>query len=265
MAKLRAAILAAGRGVRMGGVRSKALIEVPGHQALLYYAIHGLKKAGVHDLLVVTGWQADAVQEYIAEHWGSEGAAFVRNARYASWGNFHSVRLAADQSPGFDLMVVNCDIVVHPDVFDRVARTPGDLVLAVERRYGLDEEDMRVRVDDGRVRAIGKDLPTRLSQGEYCGVSLLRDRAQQLYRAIATDTEWRRHSNLYYEDVYALMLDRVDARAAEVKAGEYAEVDLPDEMAAAAAVIDRHEDLWPRPAASGESRAPATPAEVVRG
>jgi choline kinase len=245
VAKLRAAILAAGRGVRMGGVRSKALIEVPGHEPLLYYALHGLKKAGIDDLLVVTGWQADAVQEYVVEQWGTQGVMFVRNARYASWGNFHSVRVAADQSPGFELMVVNCDIVVHPEVFARVAATPGDLVLAVEQRYDLDEEDMRVRVDEGRVRGIGKDLPSRLSYGEYCGVSLLRDEAQRLYRTIATEIEWQRHSTLYYEDVYALMLDRVDARAAEVRAGEYAEVDVPDDMAAAAAVIARHQAAWP--------------------
>lgn len=262
MAKLRAAILAAGRGVRMGGVRSKALIDVPGHEPLLYYALHGLKKAGVDDLVVVTGWQADEVQAYVTESWGTEGVMFVFNARYASWGNFHSVRMAADQSPGFDLMVVNCDIVVHPEVFDRVARTQGDLVLAVEQRYGLDEEDMRVRVDDGRVRGIGKDLPMRLSQGEYCGVSLLRHEAQRLYRAIATDIEWQRHSTLYYEDVYALMLDRVDARAAEVRLGEYAEVDVPDEMARAAEVINRHETAWPRPAAPEEPRAPVTSARV---
>ena len=257
MAKLRAAILAAGRGVRMGGTRSKALIPVLGYEPLLYYIVHGLKRAGVEDLLVVTGWQAGAVQDYVVQHWDSQNVMFVRNARYASWGNFHSVRLAADQSPGLDLLIVNCDIVVHPDVFTRVAKTPGDLVLAVEQRYGLDEEDMRVRVDGQRVRGIGKDLPMRLSHGEYCGVSLLRDEGQRLYREIATSIEWQRQSSLYYEDVYALMLDRVDARAAEVRAGEYAEVDLPEEMSAAAAVIESHAGSWPPPAPQESREAPA--------
>ena len=36
------------------------------------------------------------------------------------------------------------------------------------------------------------------------------------------------------------MVEQVDARAAEVAAGEYAEVDTPEDMSAAAAVIDRH-------------------------
>ncbi len=247
MAKLRAAILAAGRGVRMGGRTSKALIPVPGHQPLLYYLLHGLKRAHIDDLLVVTGWEAKSVQDYVTDVWGSDNVMFVRNARYASWGNFHSVRLAADQSPGTDLLIVNCDIVVHPDVFTRVAATPGDLVLAVEQRYGLDEEDMRVQLDGQRVRAIGKDIPMRLSHGEYCGVSLLRDEAQRLYRSMATGIEWQRQSSLYYEDVYSLLLERIDARSAEVGAGEYAEVDSPDEMVAAATVINRHSEAWPQP------------------
>jgi L-glutamine-phosphate cytidylyltransferase len=240
----------------MGGIRSKALIPVPEHEPLLYYTLHGLKKAGIDDLVVVTGWQTAEVQDYVVHHRGPEGVMFIRNARYASWGNFHSVRVAVDQSPGFDLMIVNCDIVVHPEVLTRVARTPGDLVLAVEQRYRLDDEDMRVRVDERRVRAIGKDLPMRLSHGEFCGVSLLREEGQRLYREIATGIEWQRHSSLYYEDVYAAMLERVDARAAEVLPGEYAEVDLPEDMPGAAAVIDRHAEAWPSPATGAERDAP---------
>jgi hypothetical protein len=37
---------------------------------------------------------------------------------------------------------------------------------------------------------------------------------------------------------------RIDARAANVEPGEYAEVDTPEDVAAAAAVIDRHAGAW---------------------
>lgn len=244
MAKIRGAILAAGRGVRMGGTRPKALLPVGDNEPLLFYLLKGLKKTGVDDLIVVTGHGPGEIGEYVAEHWGNDNLQLVFNARYASFGNFHSVRMALDQSPGVALLVVNSDIVVPPDVFTRVLDTAGDLVIAVERRYGLDEEDMRVRVDGTRVRSISKKLKMAHSHGEFCGVSLLRPPAAAHYADVASDLEWTGESSIYYEDVYDRILDRLDARAAEVKAGEYAEVDEPSDIDRAAAVIDRHRSVW---------------------
>jgi choline kinase len=234
----------------MGGERPKTLINVGDHESLLYYILRGLKGAGVDDLLVVTGFKPPDVQEFVAEHWGEQNVSYVRNTRYASWGNFHSLRMALDQSPGFDVLVVNSDIVIHPDVYRRVIATPGDLVLAVEQRYGLDREDMRVRLDGNRVRDIGKDLERQFSTGEFCGVSLLRPSAHELYRDIATEIEWQRQSSLYYEDIYKLMIGRSEVRAAEVRAGEYAEVDSPEDMRPAADVIQRHIEAWDEQAPS---------------
>jgi choline kinase len=224
----------------MGGIKPKTLISVGDHEPMLHYILRGLRAAEVDDLMVVTGFMAEAVTGYVAEHWGEDNVTYVRNPRYASWGNFHSARLAADQSPGFDLMIINCDIVIHPDVFKRVASTGGDLVLAVEQRYGLDKEDMRVRLDGSRVTDIGKDLEMQFSAGEFCGVSLMRADAQTVYRDLATAVEWERTSSLYYEDIYKQMIGSLDARAAEVRPGEYAEIDTPEDVRAAIDVIERH-------------------------
>lgn len=240
MAKVRAALLAAGRGVRMGGGTPKTLLPMGEHGSLLSYIAQGLQKAGVDDLLVITGHRHDEIQAATTEAWGAGSLTFLRNMRYASWGNFHSVRIAVDASPGMDLMIVNCDIVVHPDVFKRVVEKPGDLVLAVQRRQRLDQEDMRVHLDGDRVRGVSKKLPMGLSHGEYAGVSLLRGIGHRAYVDESSARQWRGDTTGYYEDVYASILPRVDARAAAVAAGEYAEVDLPEDVAAAAEVIERH-------------------------
>lgn len=250
MAKVRAALLAAGRGVRMGGKHPKTLLPLDGKSSeggqtgetegepMLKYILDGLKQAGVEDLLVVTGFMPGEIQSYVGENWGE--ATYVYNARYASWGNFHSVRVAVDQSPGYDLLVVNSDIVVSPDVFKRVVDKEGELVLAVQRRKRLDMEDMRVHLDKDRVLGVSKQLSRARGHGEYCGVSLLRGRAQRLYGDIATEWEWRANTAGYYEDVYHAMAGRIDAHAAEVGAGEYAEVDTPEDVAAALQVIELH-------------------------
>jgi choline kinase len=237
-------ILAAGRGVRMGGVEHKSLIPVGNSKPLLYYLLADLKAAGVTDLLVVTGHRPQDVQAAVTDNWDGNEPTFVRNARYASWGNFHSLRMAIDQAPGDDLLVLNCDIVVHPTVLERALSTGGQLVLAVERRYRLDEEDMRVELNGDRVQYIGKDLPLRRSHGEFCGVSLLRRDAGLVYADLATRAEWLAETHIYYEDIYQQMVETVDVRASLVREGEYAEVDLPEEMTAAERVITRHAEVW---------------------
>jgi choline kinase len=152
-----------------------------------------------------------------------------------------------DQLPGFDVLVVNCDVVVQPEVYKRVVDQSGDLVLAVEKRLVLDDEDMRVRLDGDRVLDIGKGLKRAYGHGEYAGVSLLRPEAARRYLKVATDLEWAHDVNGYYEDVYAKLMGDLDVRAALVNEGEYAEVDTPDDVPAAVAVVQRHHQaLAPR-------------------
>jgi choline kinase len=250
MVKVRAAVLAAGRGARMGGTVPKTLVPIDGDRSLLHYILQGLRAAEFSDVMVVTGFKSEAVQKFVADQ--SEGleVAFVRNTRYASWGNFHSVRMAIDQSPGVDLLVVNSDVVTTPDVYRRVIQADGDLVLAVELRRGLDEEDMRVELRDQRLVAIGKHLKMARSHGEFAGVSLLRPEVAQIFANTATDWEWQATTDGYYEDVYATMLDRIEARAVLVERGEYAEVDTPDDLAAARRVVRSNADAWAVPATS---------------
>lgn len=246
MAKLRAAVLAAGRGIRMGGRTPKTLLPIGDHEPLLHYILSGLKQADVQDLVVVTGFEPAQVQDFVNERWEADDVTYVFNARFASWGNFHSVRMAVDQSPGRDLLVVNSDVIVHPEVYSKVASTAGELVLGVQWRptHQLDQEDMRVRLDKDRVRAISKTLSMAHSHGEFAGVSLIRPAAAREYSNVATNLEWSAATTLYYEDIYSAIIPKVDVRAALVPGDRYAEVDEPADMAAAAHVIEQNAEAW---------------------
>ena len=243
MGVVRAAVLAAGRGVRMGGGTPKTLLQIGPHAPLLFYILEGIKRAGIDDLLVVTGHRAAEVEDYVEKEW-SGTAAFVRNMRYASWGNFHSVRVALDQSPGHDVLVVNSDVIVQPDVYRRTADAFGDLVLAVQKREDLDNEDMRVELSGNRILDIGKNLRMSRSHAEYAGVSLIRSEAARHFKDLSTELEWQGTTGIYYEDVYRAMLDRTTARGVAVRAGTYAEVDEPVDQEAALAVIESHLGDW---------------------
>jgi choline kinase len=242
----------------MGGTEPKTLLPLGDKEPMLHYILAGLKSAGVTDLLVVTGFKAAAVQEFVDANWDADNVSYVFNARYASWGNFHSVRMGLDQSPGMSCLVANSDVIVPPDVYRRTIDTLADLVLAVQKRpqHQLNAEDMRVELDGIHVRGIGKDLKLARSRGEYAGVSLIRPISAEVYIQIATDLEWQGRTHVYYEDVYAQMLSPagpVDAHAAFVEADEYAEVDAPEDVPIAIDVIERNSSVWatPEPAPAG--------------
>jgi choline kinase len=239
-----AVMLAAGRGLRMGGERPKTLIPMGRGEPLLHYILRGLDKAGVGEAVIVTGFMPEEIRAYVDARSDRVAVAYAHNAQWEGRGNYHSLRVGLEAAGERDVLVVNCDVVVHPDVYRRVACGAGDLVLAVQNKDDLDAEDMRVELTDGAVTAIGKGLEMQRSHGEYSGVSLLRPRAAAAYRSACDDVETGGDGSGYYEDVYALILDRVSAVPAEVGPGEYAEVDEPADVGDAVAVIGRYPGVW---------------------
>jgi choline kinase len=231
----------------MGGERPKTLLPLTGpdgreREPLLYYLLTGLKLAGVTDVLIVTGFAPEQVEEHVQKYGEGLAVTYRRNFRYASWGNFHSVRVALDASPGYDVLVVNSDVVVPPAVYQRVIDTDGDLVLAVQKRDYLSDEDMRVQLRGNRVLAVSKQLHRARSHGEFAGVSLVRPVAARAYVRAASAVEWTGDTHLYYEDIYDRILADLDARAAFVGPTEYAEVDTPADIVNALTVLDTHAD-----------------------
>jgi molybdenum cofactor cytidylyltransferase len=62
-----AIVLAAGLSTRMGG-RSKALLEIGAGETFLTRIVGSFHAAGVNDVVVVVGHEADAVQESLIDH-----------------------------------------------------------------------------------------------------------------------------------------------------------------------------------------------------
>jgi choline kinase len=244
MSQAIAVILAAGRGVRMGGRTPKTLIPMGEHEPLLHYILRGLAAAEIAEVTIVTGFKPEEIETYVATHDDHFDVGFVFNQRWADAGNYHSLRVGLEANAGRDVVVVNCDVVVHPNVYRRVASAPGDLALALQRRDDLDEEDMRVGLADGRIDAISKSLSLERSVGEYAGVSLVAPTAALRYVAHCDELEALGNTSGYYEDVYDFILDSVAATPAEVGPGEYAEVDEPGDVDDALAVIDAWPGLW---------------------
>ncbi len=99
-----AILMAAGKGTRMGGDRPKVLYEVAG-RPMLHWVIDACVAAGCARVVVVVGYQADAVREATASHPHADRVVYVEQTEQLGTG--HAVQMAAALFEG-----VSCDVFV---------------------------------------------------------------------------------------------------------------------------------------------------------
>ncbi len=220
-----AVILAAGAGRRLGG-RPKALQNVCG-RPLIEWALERLGAAGVGRALVVTGAHAGDLDRQLDGRAGS-----VHNPLSREYENFVSLAVGLEAAPPGRVLVLNGDVIVADGVLQAVLAEPAELALGV--CFGeTDEEALRVETREGRVVRLGKGLDPLTSAGEFVGVSVLSQgaRARYLERVAGERATGRRE--LYYEDVYSVLCDVEPAMPVAVVATDWAEIDIPADVASA--------------------------------
>jgi len=163
-------ILAAGKGSRLNGTagdKPKCLIELGG-LTLIERQLRTLRKAGVTDIVVVTGCQADRVRAAC-----SDRITFVENTRFAETNSLYSLWTArALLNDGF--VVLNCDVLFHPALLHALLATHHDAALLMAYREPgqplFGDEEMKIKMRHGRVFAISKEMDPAEADGENLGI-----------------------------------------------------------------------------------------------
>lgn len=157
-------ILAAGRGSRLGRYNNtaKCLLEVRGRR-LIEYQLEACAEAGVAPVSLVVGYCADDVREVVGIR-----AEYIHNPRWESTNSLYSFLLAREWIDG-PVVVMNSDILFHPDILNRVLAAGGD-ALAYDSGSGRAPEHMKVEVAGARLVDMSKQLPLERSAGENVGI-----------------------------------------------------------------------------------------------
>lgn len=167
---MRGVILAAGKGSRLNGnsPESPKCLTRLGDETLIEREIRVLREAGVDDIVVVVGCQADRVRRACGHD-----ITYIENARYAQTNSLFSLWMARPLLYG-GFVVLNCDVLFHPallsDLLD--SRHENALLLgyreASQPPYG--DEEMKVKVLDGRVVDMSKEMDPAEADGENLGI-----------------------------------------------------------------------------------------------
>lgn len=163
---MKAIILAAGKGTRLNGVdlKPKCLFEVGG-RTLLDRQVSALAEAEISDIVLVLGFEAERIRRHCPPN-----TSFVINSRFEETSSLYSLWLARDHLlEGF--VVLNCDVLFHPQLLAKlISSTREDALLVDFANSELGEEEMKVKVSDGRVVDIRKDMDPAEADGENVGI-----------------------------------------------------------------------------------------------
>jgi choline kinase len=238
-------ILSAGQGSRLGALtqdRPKCLIEFAG-RTLLDRQLDTLAANGVEDVVVVTGFRDDQIEAALQRRReAGEGPRVqtVFNPFFKVADNTGSLYMAREALTG-DTLVWNGDTMVSPALMAKVvANDRAGITVTIDRKAeGYDADDMKVVEEGGRLRAIGKRLTDAEGvNAESIGLLAFRAGGAERFRA-AIEEAMRspEGTQIWYLRVIHHLAQSSDVGTLDISGEQWGEVDFPEDVAAAEALV----------------------------
>jgi L-glutamine-phosphate cytidylyltransferase len=172
---MRAVILAAGRGSRMGPLgdeRPKCLVELEG-KSLLDRQLAALRRGGVEEIAIVRGYRAETLNV--------PGLSYFENERWAQTNMVMSLAAAAEWLRSGPVIVSYADIFYRGELVRALADTAGALVISYDRAWRQlwtrrfadplsDAETFRIDSGGNLLEIGGKTTRIEDIEGQYMGL-----------------------------------------------------------------------------------------------
>jgi phosphoenolpyruvate phosphomutase len=193
---------------------------------ILGYQLDALSRTGIHDVIIVGGYQYGQVKDYVGDR-----CRVICNAAYETTNSMYSLSLASTALRGGEFLLLNGDIVFDVLLLEQLTSGNGTATL-VDRDAVLRDGEMNVVVRAGNVVEFSKEVPAakadavslQITQFSASDSSLLFGRVDEL---IATG-----HTHLFPAGAYDAILRRSAMRAVMRRGGVWAEIDTLEDLAA---------------------------------
>jgi len=229
-----AVILAAGRGMRLGGeVNGDPKCLIPfGGKTLLEHQLGVLESHGIERCIIVVGHEADRVRRVVnGRH------ICVANQQYAETNSLYSLWMARNHVTG-PFVLHNADVLAHPDVYRRMLATR-TTSLTYDSSSGGEDEHMKVSFRCGKLRAISKTLGTDDTHGESVGILHFdQDAADLLFKEADNIIASGAHKS-WAPAAVDRIATRIEIRGVDVADLPWTEIDFPEDLAVA------RDQIWP--------------------
>jgi len=185
---MQALMLAAGMGKRLGKFTSgqtKCMVPVGG-RTLLEHAADALRQAGIHKLILVTGYAGDKLEAYARESLSDFELVFVHNPDYATTNNIYSLYLARDEFMKDDTILLESDLIYDRDLIRQLVEAPEKDMVTVAKYESWMDGTVTLLNSDGIIREFVEKKDFRFDKAEkyYKTVNIYKfskDFAERLY------------------------------------------------------------------------------------
>ena len=123
---MQAVILAAGMGKRLGELtkgNTKCMIEVGG-ETLISRLLRQLDKHALSKIILVVGYKAQELKDYLATLQVQTPIEFVENTVYDKTNNIYSLYLAKDHLTTEDTLLFESDLIMEDAVISKLIEHP---------------------------------------------------------------------------------------------------------------------------------------------
>ncbi len=217
----------------MGWDKPKCLLPC-GDGTLLDRALQYILEQGIHEVVIVVGYQWELVEQNARRH--AIHCSFVVNEAYATTNTIHSLWLAREHLDE-GILYFNGDVWFESAVLSQLVQHHESALAVETKRCGA--EEVKVKVDpSGRITRIGKQLPPQECLGEFIGLAKFdRPQCAALVESLRRYNEVLYHRDLFFEAALDDILDQQVFMAAPLGNLKAVEIDTPEDYA-------RSKSLW---------------------
>jgi choline kinase len=234
---MRALILAAGRGSRMGQLgdeRPKCLVNLNG-RPLIERQIAALRRGGAHEVGVVRGYRAEMID--------LPGLCYFANERWAETNMVMSLAAAAPWLRAGPVIVSYADIFYRSELVRGLESAPGQLVISYDRAWRrlwtrrfadplADAETFRINAAGQLLEIGGKTTRIEDIEGQYMGLLKFTPAAWQTVETLLGTLEPLIRDRL---DVTGLLRRLLSGKQLAIATfgtdGQWGEIDNPEDVA----------------------------------
>ena len=210
---MKAVILAAGIASRLRPLtnnKPKCLLKI-GERCLLERTIDALIKNGITEIIIVTGYLHNMIEDFVNTKYAGLNISFVYNAKYASTNNIYSLWLAkpyitgisqhgSNGATGDGVLLLDSDILFDSQVIAKLNASPYKNCLALNSHELGDEEIKVITGSTGEVIEINKTCPAKDAVGESIGIEKMSPQyIDALFKELDKMINTEGLSNVFYE------------------------------------------------------------------
>ena len=217
---MRAVILAAGIGSRLGNPFPKSLSMLPGRERILGRQIRILRQYGVKEIFVVVGFKKELIMEEFPQvHFCYNPVYYLTNT---SKSLLHALETMDD-----DVIWSNGDVVFDEEVIKQIVNAKGNVVMVDKSECGDEEVKYRTN-DNNEIIEISKSVIN--GEGEAVGINRVsRANLPDLVKALRECGDQD-----YFEKALETLISRkIYFRSLDVSRYRCIEVDFEDDLSKA--------------------------------